>query len=303
MLHAPRQQSYEIFSTPRAVDLLLTGHTHDLFINYDGRSAMVESSYDAHYVTAIDVAIAVQRAGRPPRDELVAAVPRHRHRDGDARSGGRGGGGALRAGARQGARRALGTTAVELDSRTATVRTREAAIGNLFADAMRASTARRRRGDERRRHPRRQDLRAGRDDHPARHPGRAAVRQPRGHDRHHRRRAAGARWRTGSRSCPTSSGRFPQVSGLAIEADLTRARRAAASCRSRSAARRSTSARPIGSRPTISWRAAATATRRSATPRPLLPPDDSPLLANEVMAYLRQLGTVRTGVEGRIVVR
>src|SRR5260221_4176526 len=35
---------------------------------------------------------------------------------------------------------ALGTTAVALDSRAATVRTREAAIGNLVADAMRAST-------------------------------------------------------------------------------------------------------------------------------------------------------------------
>ena len=34
----------------------------------------------------------------------------------------------------------LGTTAVELDSRNATVRTREAAIGNLIADAMRTST-------------------------------------------------------------------------------------------------------------------------------------------------------------------
>ena len=37
--------------------------------------------------------------------------------------------------------------------------------------------------------------------------------------------------------------------------------------------------------------------------KPLLPPDDSPLLANEVMAHLRKLGTVRTGVEGRIVLR
>ena len=34
----------------------------------------------------------------------------------------------------------LATTAVELDSRNATVRTREAAIGNLFADAMRVGT-------------------------------------------------------------------------------------------------------------------------------------------------------------------
>ena len=34
--------------------------------------------------------------------------------------------------------------------------------------------------------------------------------------------------------------------------------------------------------------------------RTLLPVDDSPLLANEVMVYLRNLGTVKTGVEGRI---
>ena len=33
---------------------------------------------------------------------------------------------------------AIATTEVELDSRTATVRTGEAAIGNLFADAIRA---------------------------------------------------------------------------------------------------------------------------------------------------------------------
>ena len=56
----------------------------------------------------------------------------------------------------------LGTTAVELDSRNATVRTREAAIGNLIADAMRDDCACRRRDPQRRRHPRRQDLCAGR---------------------------------------------------------------------------------------------------------------------------------------------
>ena len=32
----------------------------------------------------------------------------------------------------------------------------------------------------------------------------------------------------------------------------------------------------------------------------LLPADDSPLLTNAVMDYVRKLGTVRTGVEGRI---
>ena len=40
-----------------------------------------------------------------------------------------------------------------------------------------------------------------------------------------------------------------------------------------------------------------------ASIKPLLPIDDAPLLANEVMVYLRQLGTVRKGVEGRIVAK
>ena len=35
----------------------------------------------------------------------------------------------------------------------------------------------------------------------------------------------------------------------------------------------------------------------------LLPDPDAPLLANEVMVYIRKLGTVKTGVEGRIVLK
>ena len=35
----------------------------------------------------------------------------------------------------------------------------------------------------------------------------------------------------------------------------------------------------------------------------LLPDDDSPLLANEVIDYLKTIGTVRTGIEGRIILR
>ena len=41
----------------RSAELLLTGHTHDLFVNFDGACGLVESSYDAHYVTCIDVAM------------------------------------------------------------------------------------------------------------------------------------------------------------------------------------------------------------------------------------------------------
>src|SRR5262249_10655928 len=137
VVHADRRQDYDIMAT-RAVDLLLSGHNHDLFIEYDGRSAVVESSYDALYVTAIDITIEVKFAdGRrvttwwpqfrvidtadvTPDPEVAAAVAvyeREMNRDMDA---------------------PLGTTAVALDSRAGTVRTREAAIGNIVADAMRS---------------------------------------------------------------------------------------------------------------------------------------------------------------------
>ena len=58
VVHAEREQQRAMLATG-VVDLVLGGHNHDLFINYDGSSAMVESSYDAHFVTAIDVEIRV----------------------------------------------------------------------------------------------------------------------------------------------------------------------------------------------------------------------------------------------------
>ena len=100
---------------------------------------MVESNHDAHYVTAIDVAIDVKEEdGRrtvtwwpqfrvidtatvTPDPEVAAVVATF---EGEL--------------SKQ-LDTPIGTTAVELDSRTATVRTREAAIGDLIADALRWS--------------------------------------------------------------------------------------------------------------------------------------------------------------------
>src|SRR5882672_6379415 len=138
VVHADRRQDYEIMGTG-AVDLLLTGHDHDLFVNYNERVAAVESSYDAHYVAAVDITIdvkledgkrvstwwpqfrVVDTATVTPDPEVAAVVAGFEQefsKEMDA---------------------PLGTTAVELDSRNATVRGREAAVGNVIADAMRAS--------------------------------------------------------------------------------------------------------------------------------------------------------------------
>ena len=215
-----REQGYEIFAT-RSVDLILSGHTHDLFINYDGRNAMVESSYDAHYVTAIDVAIEVkEQDGRrvvswwpqfrvidtatvtpdPEVAAVVACFEQELSKELDV---------------------PLGTTAVELDSRNATVRTREAAIGNLIADAMRASThadAAVMNGG---------GIRAGR----IYAPGTTITRRdilaelPFG-NRLVTIDITGAELKraleNGLAQLPNAGGRFPQVSGLTIEADTSR---------------------------------------------------------------------------------
>ena len=62
VMHADRTQTLELART-NAADVILTGHTHDLFIDFDGRTLAVESSYDAHYVTAIDINLEINRQG------------------------------------------------------------------------------------------------------------------------------------------------------------------------------------------------------------------------------------------------
>src|SRR5438270_1851323 len=78
----------------RTAELLLTGHTHDLLVSYDDACALVESGFDAHHVTCVDVAISLREDGgkravtwRPnfrvidsgdvtPDPEMAAAVAR-----------------------------------------------------------------------------------------------------------------------------------------------------------------------------------------------------------------------------------
>src|SRR5262245_48102261 len=298
--HAERKQDYEMFAT-RSIDLILTGHDHDLFINFDERNAMVESSYDAHYITAIDVTISVREQNgrrattwwpqfRPldtatvtPDPEVAAAVAKYEAeftREMDV---------------------PLGTTAVELDSRNATVRTGEAAIGNLIADAMRAST--------------KADvaitngggIRAGRVYLPgstitrrdvlAELPfdNRIVVLESTGAD-------IKAAIENGLSQLPNAGGRFPQVSGLTIQANISR---------------------PPGSRvvsilvdgkPLDEKKVYTVATNdfmsrggdgytMFVNDARLLPDPDGPLLANDVMVFIRKLGTVKTSVEGRIVLK
>jgi 2',3'-cyclic-nucleotide 2'-phosphodiesterase (5'-nucleotidase family) len=298
--HVTREQGYEIFRA-RAIDLVLTGHTHDLFIDYDGRTAMVESSYDAHYVTAIDVAIdvteengqrrttwwpqfrVIDTATVTPDPEVAAVVAKFEGELGKQLDA------------------PIGTTTVELDSREAIVRTGEAAIGDLVADAMRWSAQ--------------TDvavtnggaIRGGRV-YPA---GATITRRDLLSELPFGNRlvtidipgsALAAAIENGLSQLPNPSGRFPQVSGLTIEADP-----------SRPAGRRVTSIK-VGDAPLDPGKTYSVATNdfmarggddytSFSDAKPVLAIADSPLVAYEVIDYIASLGTIRTGAGGRIVLK
>jgi 5'-nucleotidase/UDP-sugar diphosphatase len=282
-------------------DFLLTGHTHDLYINYDGQVGIVESGYDAFYVTCIDIDIVVREqdgkrvaswwpkfrvidtADVTPDPELAAAVARFEEdftREAEV---------------------PIAKTEVELDSRNATIRTREAAIGNLFADAMRISM--------------KADaavingggIRSGK----VYAPGSVITRKDILAELPFNNRVVvveitGAELRrameNGLRQVPVAAGRFPQVSGIKLVFD-TKA--------------------PMGSR-VISMEVAGKPLEPAKVYRVAIldflarggddysmfreakritPDADAPLLANEVMNYLRALGVVKTSVEGRILAK
>jgi len=120
-----------------AVDVLLSGDDHRLRLDYDGDVMFAESGQQADWVTVIDLtldevesrgkkkfvwspAFRAVHTGRVDPDPILAkAVQAYRDRlsrELDVE---------------------IGSTGTELDSRRAMVRTRETAIGNLVADAMR----------------------------------------------------------------------------------------------------------------------------------------------------------------------
>jgi 5'-nucleotidase/UDP-sugar diphosphatase len=285
----------------RAAELLLTGHTHDLFVNFDERCALVESGYDAHYVTCVDVAISVRddngkrtmtwwpqfrvidTATVTPDPEVAAAVAGYQSALLDKMS------------------EPICTTAVVLDSATATVRTREAAIGNLFADAMRAGThadvAILNGGGIRAGKTYEPGARISQGDVLAELPfgNRVVVLELSGRDL---KRAI----ENGLSQLPGPSGRFPQVSGITVEFALDRAPG------TRVAALQVAGA-PLDESKTYRVATLDFLARGGddyamfTNARRITPDNDAPLMVNEVVEYLRKLGTVRTGVEGRMVGR
>jgi 5'-nucleotidase / UDP-sugar diphosphatase len=298
--HTDRDMDLQM-ARSRLADVVLTGHDHDLAISYDGKTVMVESSEEGNFVTAIDFVATVTGEGKDrkvawapsfrvhdsssidPDPEVLAVVKRYEaalSKELDVE---------------------IGTSATELDSRTATLRSQEAAIGNLVADAIRESTG-----------------------------GDAAITNG-GGIRANKQYPAGAKLtrrdilselpfgnstslvevtgadikaalENGVSQLEQRAGRFPQVSGLKFEVD------------SKAAVGSRVSNVLVNGAPLDPAKKYKVATNNFMLTggdgyaaftkgRVLVGQTDGKLLANEVMAYVRKKGTVDSKVEGRITVR
>ena len=295
--HTSRPVDRELFDS-RAFDLIFSGDDHDLQILYDGRTVLVESFSQGEYVVAVDLAVETEESEGeisaewwpgfrvidtaevepdPEVQEQVAGFEADFSQELDV---------------------VIGRTATTLDSRRATVRTGEAAIGNLIADAIRetvdADVALMNGGGIRADRIYDAGTELTRRDILAELPfGNRTVKIE----------VTGETLREalehGFGAVEESSGRFPQISGMVVEVDLS----APAGSRVQSVT--------VNGEPLDPARTYTLATNDfnagggdgygmfAEAPR-ILTERDGPLLAAAVMAHIRKLGEVTSEVEGRI---
>ncbi len=297
VVHADKETGQKLMGA-RAADIILSGHNHDLNINYDGRTSLTESGEDADFVVAVDVSVTIKGEGAArtltwapnyrvfptrevtPDPEMLAKVKVYeadlsKELDVD-----------------------VATLAAPLDSRSATVRGGEAAIGNLIADALRIQNGAEiaitngggiRAGKE---------YKAG-DKLTRRH---VLAELPFGNKSVVTKVTGKAIWaalENGLSQVEQRAGRFPQISGMKVTANFSA---------------------PVGSRvtaievdgkPIDENKLYSVATNdfmvrggdgytSLASPTATGDTGDK-LMANDVMAYARKIGNVDSKVEGRIV--
>lgn len=141
IIHADKDDGAALMNG-HVVDLILSGHNHDLHIDFDGRTALMESQAEATYLSVVDLDVAVTASGKTRR---IAWWPSFRPIDTakvvpDPAFAAKVA--AYEAGLARIFDLEIATLAAPLDSRTQVVRGEEAAIGNLVADALcKASSA------------------------------------------------------------------------------------------------------------------------------------------------------------------
>ncbi|HEX8665427.1 MAG TPA: bifunctional UDP-sugar hydrolase/5'-nucleotidase [Beijerinckiaceae bacterium] len=285
----------------RLADVLLTGHDHDLRVYYDGRTVMAESGEDAHYVVAIDLDVAVatedgrRRARWTPRFRIVATADAAPDPAVAAKVK------AYESELSKELDVPLAPAMVELDTRNAAIRHQENGFGNLVADAVRVSAeadvAMVNGGGFRGNRVYPEGTTLTRRDVLSEMPfGNTTVMIE----------ISGAGIRAalenGFSEVERPSGRFPQISGMSVVVDGTRPKGA-----------RVVSVKVQG-QPLDDARTYRLATNNFmlrggdgygvfTAQKRLIGETDGKLMAGEVMAHMRRLGTVAAKPEGRIVIR
>ena len=138
LTHLTIEEDRQLAAKVKGIDLILGGHDHDPISFYEGSTLILKAGHDAQYLGVVKLAVETKDAGKGPATttiptewrfvttagvapdpEVEAVVEGYTKRlDGDLAA-------------------VIGTTATELDSRKDVVRSREASMGNLIADALR----------------------------------------------------------------------------------------------------------------------------------------------------------------------
>ena len=220
VVHADKSQNDAMIAN-HSVDLLLSGHEHNLYASYDGKTAFAESMTEAIYITAVDISLNVEtKDGKHevswfpnfriidsatviPDPETQMLVDQFNGMLSKELSN------------------VVGTTTTALDSSKATVRGKESEIGDLIADAirdaMKADIAITNGGGIRGNKEYAAGTKLTRKDILTELPfGNKTVKLEVKGD------AVLAAIENGLSDVANGAGRFPQVSGIVVEADLTK---------------------------------------------------------------------------------
>ncbi len=298
--HAGRDRDEELFASGIG-DVILSGHDHDLYMRFNEKTAIVEAGADGMAVAAVDLDVTIDDKGDGKR--RVRWWPHFRFVDtADAKPDAAVAARVAKYDSKLNAD--LGDPVVksvtELDSRNAAVRGGEAAIGNLFADALREGTksdvALLNGGGFRggKIYPAGSTL--SRKDVLSELPflNKAYVLQVRG-------AALKQALEQGFAGAENEVGRFPQVSGLKVRADVTKpeGRRVISVVVNGAKLRANRTYRLV----TNDYLAGGGDGYTALKPAKILVGErDADLVANVVIAYLRAKATVAPKFEGRVIV-
>lgn len=138
LTHLTIEDDRELASKVKGIDLILGGHDHDPISFHEGSTLILKAGHDGHYLGVVDLAVSTKTtdkgpattvtptewkfattAGVAPDAEVAALVKTYTDQLDTSMAA------------------AIGTTETELDSRKDIVRTQEASMGNLIADALR----------------------------------------------------------------------------------------------------------------------------------------------------------------------